>query len=39
MAPWRDRLFIFMHRNASDPSIHFGLPREQSVDIGTHVGI
>ncbi len=39
MAAWRDRLFIFMHRNASDPSIHFGLPREQSVDIGTHVGI
>lgn len=39
MAAWRDRLFIFLHRNASDPSVYFGLPRNRTVDIGTHVGI
>jgi KUP system potassium uptake protein len=39
MAAWRDRLFIFLYRNASDPSVYFELPRERSVDIGTHVGI
>jgi KUP system potassium uptake protein len=39
MAAWRDRLFIFLHRNASDPSVHFGLPPDRTVDIGTHVGI
>jgi KUP system potassium uptake protein len=39
MAAWRDRLFIFLHRNASDPSVYFGLPGDRTVDIGTHVGI
>ncbi len=39
MAIWRDRLFGFMTRNASDPSVHFGLPPERTVDIGTHVAI
>ncbi len=39
MARWRDRLFALMSRNASDPSLHFGLPPERSVDIGTHVAI
>ncbi len=39
MATWRDRLFALMVRNASDPSAHFGLPADRSVDIGTHVAI
>jgi KUP system potassium uptake protein len=39
MAAWRDRLFIFLHRNAGDASVHFGLPPDRTVDIGTHVGI
>jgi KUP system potassium uptake protein len=39
MAPWRERLFVFLHRNAADPAAHFGLPRERSMDIGTHVDI
>ncbi len=39
MAPWRERLFIFMSRNAGDPSVHFGLPPERSIDIGTHVDL
>ena len=39
MTNWRDRLFAFMSRNASDPSVHFALPRGRSVDIGVHVEI
>lgn len=39
MALWRDRLFAFMSRNASDPSVHFALPKGRSVDIGVHIEI
>jgi KUP system potassium uptake protein len=39
MAPWRERLFIFLHRNAADPAAHFGLPPGRSMDIGTHVDL
>ncbi|MEL7210575.1 MAG: KUP/HAK/KT family potassium transporter, partial [Actinomycetota bacterium] len=39
MALWRERLFTFLHRNASDPSVHFGLPPDRSVDIGTHIDL
>ena len=37
MVPWREHLFAFLSRNAGDPTTHFGLPPERSVDIGTHV--
>jgi KUP system potassium uptake protein len=39
MATWRERLFGYLLRNASDPTRHFGLPASRSVDIGTHVDI
>jgi KUP system potassium uptake protein len=39
MARWREHLFAYLHRNASDPTTHFGLPPERSLDIGTHIDI
>ncbi len=39
MVPWREHLFAFLSRNAGDPTTHFGLPPERSVDIGTHVDL
>ena len=39
MARWREHLFALLSRNASDPSVHFGLPPDRSVDIGLHVDI
>ncbi len=39
MASWREHLFVFLHRNAGDPSVHFGLPSNRTVDIGTHVDL
>ncbi|MDH3301164.1 MAG: KUP/HAK/KT family potassium transporter, partial [Acidimicrobiia bacterium] len=39
MPMWRERIFAFLHRNASDPSSHFGLPSGHSIDIGTHVDL
>mgnify|MGYP006253701511 CR=1 FL=1 len=39
MALWRDRLFTFMHRNASGPPAHFGLPADRTVGVGTHLDI
>ena len=39
MAMWRERLFLFLFRNAGDPATYFDLPRDRSVDIGTHVDI
>ncbi|MDH4279686.1 MAG: potassium transporter Kup [Acidimicrobiia bacterium] len=39
MAMWREHIFAFLHRNAGDPSSHFGLPAGHSVDIGTHVDL
>ena len=39
MARWREHLFAYLHRNASDPTAHFGLPPERSLDIGTHIDI
>ncbi len=39
MAPWREKLFAYLHRNASDPTTHFGLPPDRSLDVGSHVGI
>ncbi|MCB0974215.1 MAG: potassium transporter Kup [Actinobacteria bacterium] len=39
MAIWRERLFAWMHRNASDPSRYFGIPTERSVDLGIHIDL
>jgi KUP system potassium uptake protein len=36
---WRKRLFIAMARNAASPVEHFGLPREQTVMMGSHVSL
>lgn len=36
---WRDRLFVLLSRNASDPSRHFGIPPERSVDIGVYIDL
>jgi KUP system potassium uptake protein len=39
MTRWRERLFAYMSRNAGDPSAHFGLPSDRTLDVGTHVEI
>jgi KUP system potassium uptake protein len=39
MARWRERLYAYLSRNSGDPSVHFQLPPEHCVDIGTHVDI
>ena len=39
MAAWREHLYVFLSRNAADPSEHFGLPRSRCIDIGVHVTI
>jgi KUP system potassium uptake protein len=39
MAMWRERLFVFLFRNAGDPATYFDLPPNRSVDIGTHIDI
>ena len=37
MAPWRERLFIVMHRNASPAQRFFDLPADQVMSIGSTV--
>ncbi len=37
MRRWRKKLFIAMARNASSPIDHFGLPREQTLILGSQV--
>ena len=39
MAMWREHLFTYLLRNAGDPTPHFGLPPDRSVDIGSHIEI
>lgn len=39
MAPWRERLFTVLHRNASTIVRYFGLPRDRIVEIGAIVEI
>ncbi len=39
MSSWREHLYALLSRNAADPSAHFGLPIERSVDIGTHLNL
>ncbi len=39
MARWREHLFTLMLRNTADPASHFHLPRDRSIDIGTHLDI
>lgn len=34
---WRDRLYIYLHRNASDTASAFGLPIDRTIDVGTYV--
>jgi KUP system potassium uptake protein len=37
MARWREHLYAFMYRNASDPAMFFHLPPEQVVELATIV--
>jgi KUP system potassium uptake protein len=39
MALWRERLFAFLHRNASDAAHAFALPSEAVVEVGIQVPI
>jgi len=34
MAPWRERLFSFMSRNAQMSAAHFHLPLAQVIEVG-----
>jgi KUP system potassium uptake protein len=39
MAPWQDKLFIFLAQNADDASSYFQLPTDRVVEIGTQVTV
>lgn len=39
MAMWRDKLFLFMSRNATPATEYFGIPGERLVELGTKVVI
>ncbi len=39
MAPWRDRLFATMARNASTASDYFNIPTNRVVELGTQIEI
>jgi KUP system potassium uptake protein len=39
MAPWRDRLFVAMARNAGNITDFFGIPTNRVVELGTRVEI
>jgi KUP system potassium uptake protein len=34
MAPWREKLFVFMHRNAQRPGAYFRIPSAQIMEVG-----
>ncbi len=37
MAPWRERLFVLMLRNANPADAYFRLPPEQTIELGVQV--
>jgi KUP system potassium uptake protein len=39
MALWRDKLFLFMSRNATSATEFFGIPGDRLVELGTKVAI
>jgi KUP system potassium uptake protein len=39
MARWRKRLFVAMSRNAATPVVHFGLPEERVVALGSSIDL
>jgi KUP system potassium uptake protein len=39
MAPWRKRLFIATSYITADAAEHFGLPRERTVIMGSHIEV
>ena len=39
MAQWREQLFAFMSRNATPAANYFGLPTDQTVEIGVQVDL
>lgn len=39
MANWRERLFLWMHRNATKAANYFGLPTNRTIEIGVQVDL
>ena len=39
LAPWRERLFAFLSRNATTATAYFGIPPERVVELGEQVEI
>ena len=37
MAPWRERLYALMARNARDAAAYFGIPAERAIEVGVQV--
>ncbi len=37
MAPWRERLFKIMHRNAASPADYFDLPFDRTFTVAKHI--
>jgi KUP system potassium uptake protein len=39
MALWRERLFVFMQRNASTADLYFKLPPDRTLELGVQVDL
>jgi KUP system potassium uptake protein len=39
MAPWRERLFAFMNRNAERSAAYFSVPCSQVIEVGIELEI
>jgi KUP system potassium uptake protein len=37
MMRWRKAIFAFMSRNAANPTVYFGIPPNQVVELGTQI--
>jgi KUP system potassium uptake protein len=39
MAPWRERLFALLSRNATTATAYFGIPPDRVVEMGEQIEI
>lgn len=37
LSPWRRKLFVFLHENATRPTRYFHLPLKKTITIGTEI--
>jgi KUP system potassium uptake protein len=36
---WQDLIFIFLHRNASDPTVYYNIPINRVIEMGSRVEV